>query len=89
MNKINEIQQLIISKGFRLLFLPPYSPQLNPIEEVFSKWKEFIKSKNSRTSEELVDYIHQTKNFITIEEFGNYFSHMKSFILRALRREEY
>ena len=32
----------------RINFLPAYSPQLNPIEEVFSKWKHIIKARNSK-----------------------------------------
>ena len=38
-----KIKALIIAKGHHFDCLPPYSPFLNPIEELFSKWKSFIK----------------------------------------------
>ena len=47
-------KSLITSAGHRYMFLPPYTPQLNPIEEVFSKWKTLIKSRNSQNIEDLM-----------------------------------
>lgn len=47
------IAQLIEPKGHVLRFLPPYSPQLNPIEEAFSVWKNSIRSANCMNSENL------------------------------------
>ena len=41
---LEDIKQLINSVGALLLFLPPYSPDLNPIEQCFSKVKYFLKS---------------------------------------------
>jgi transposase len=46
-HRMTVINELIESHGHRVLFLPPYSPQLNPIEEVFSKWKGIVKDSNS------------------------------------------
>ena len=55
-HKGNALQMSISNTEHELIFLPPYSPQLNPIEEMFSKWKCLIKKCNSNT---LKDYLHQ------------------------------
>ena len=52
-HKSSSISELVESKGHSVCFLPPISPQLNPIEEVFFPWKSFIKSQNSKNYEEL------------------------------------
>jgi len=40
-----------IAKGAHLLFLPPYSPDLNPIEQVFAKLKHLMRDAETRTTE--------------------------------------
>lgn len=46
------VRNAIRSVGARLLFLPPYSPDLNPIEQVFAKLKHFMRKAAERTAEE-------------------------------------
>ena len=41
-------------EGFRVLYLPAYSPFLNPIENAFSKWKNFVNRNRSECREELI-----------------------------------
>jgi transposase len=41
----DRIEQMCLDKGIRLLYLPPYSPDLNPIEEFFAELKAFIRRK--------------------------------------------
>ena len=48
-HKGSDMKNLIKSEGHNFLFLPPYSPQINPIEELFSKWKGLLKSGNPNT----------------------------------------
>ncbi len=45
------MRELIRSVGARLLFLPPYSPDLNPIEQVFAKLKALLRKANTRSVE--------------------------------------
>ena len=49
------IKELIESVGAEIRYLPPYSPDLNPIEMAFSKLKSFMKKKAPRTFEVLQD----------------------------------
>ena len=44
-------RKLLRAAGLRLFFLPPYAPDLNPIEEMFSKLKRLLQKANERTAE--------------------------------------
>src|SRR6516162_8122890 len=48
-HKSTQTLQLIEQVGAQVLFLPPYSPDLNPIEKMWSKLKEFLRSKEARS----------------------------------------
>ncbi|MBR0684366.1 IS630 family transposase [Bradyrhizobium manausense] len=67
--------RLIASAGARLLFLPPYSPDLNPIEMAFAKLKELLRQAQARTVDALWDLIGRTLNLFTPEECANYIRH--------------
>jgi transposase len=61
--------------GARILFLPPYSPDLNPIEMAFAKFKELLRQAQARTVESLWGLIGRTLNLFTPEECANYVRH--------------
>ena len=50
-HKSDEARDMIEAAGASLLFLPPYSPDLNPIEQVFAKLKHFMRKSAERTVE--------------------------------------
>ena len=52
-HKGDEIRQMIEAAGCELWLLPPYSPDFNPIEKMWSKVKEFLRSTKARCTEEL------------------------------------
>jgi len=56
-HKNSETVGLIEQRGARVLFLPPYSPDLNPIEKMWSKVKECLRSAKARTQEALLSAI--------------------------------
>ena len=56
-HKGQRIRKLIEDRGCQLLYLPPYSPDLNPIEEAFSKVKRLLRVTGARTKEALVEAI--------------------------------
>ena len=45
----SRVRRLLRAAGIKLFFLPPYSPDLNPIEQVFSKLKRLLRRANERT----------------------------------------
>ena len=50
-HKGSRVRQMLRKAGIKLFFLPPYSPDLNPIEEMFSKLKRLLRKCNERTVE--------------------------------------
>ena len=67
--------RLIAAAGARLLFLPPYSLDLNPIEMAFAKFKELLRQAQARTVDALWELIGRTLNLFTPEECTNYVRH--------------
>lgn len=71
-HKADAIRTAIRSAGARLLFLPPYSPDLNPIEQVFSKLKHTLRKHMGRTVEAVEHAIAQVLPEISQTECKNY-----------------
>jgi transposase len=67
-------ETVIRDKGAWLLFLPPYSPDLNPIEMAFSKLKAHLRAKAARTIDELWKVIGNICTLFSPEECSNYFT---------------
>ena len=55
-----------------MFFLPPYSPDLNPIEQAFAKLKTLIRKEDARTAEGLCKAAGRVLNTITPAECSNY-----------------
>ena len=67
------VQTAIESAGAELRFLPPYSPDLNPIEQVFAKLKTLLRKAAERTVEATWRRIGQLLDHFSAEECANYF----------------
>jgi len=65
--------QILRDRGAWFLFLPPYSPDLNPIEMAFSKLKTLIRKEAARTYEDLWNAVGHVCNLFTDEECFNFF----------------
>ena len=72
-HKSERAERLIRSRGAWLLFLPPYSPDLNPIEMAFSKLKAHLRATAARTIDHLWQAIGDICSLFTPEECTNYF----------------
>jgi transposase len=51
--KVDGVRQALAAAGASLLYLPPYSPDLNPIEQLFAKLKALLRKAAARTKDEL------------------------------------
>jgi transposase len=69
------VRALIEARGCRVLFLPAYSPDFNPIEEAFSKLKAFLRRAEARTREALEDAIRTALVAITAQDAKGWFAH--------------
>ncbi len=73
-HKSKAVRQAIRSAGAKLFFLPKYSPDLNPIEQVFSKLKHLLRKAAARTTDTVCAAIGQLLDTYTPQECKNYFN---------------
>jgi len=72
-HKGSEIRELIESVGAELWFLPPYSPDLNPIEKMWSKVKAILRKIKARTEKELIAAIAAALEQVTASDCAGWF----------------
>jgi transposase len=73
-HKVTGVREAIESAGASLVYLPPYSPDLNPIEKAFSKLKAILRRAAARTLEDLWATIASALTAFEPEECRNYFT---------------
>jgi transposase len=69
------IRELIEGRGCELRYLPPYSPDLNPIEEAFSKVKGMLRRAEARGREALIEAMGKALRAVTSRDAGGFFAH--------------
>jgi transposase len=74
-HKPQRVRELIEARGAEVLFLPSYSPDLNPIEEAFSKIKGIVRKLAARTHEALSEAIAEALSAITPADVAGWFTH--------------
>jgi transposase len=74
-HKGDKVKELIEEHGCHLIYLPPYSPDFNPIEEAFAKIKGLVRKSEARSREALVDAIGKGISMVTAEDARGFFAH--------------
>ena len=74
-HKVAGVREAIEAAGARLVYLPPYSPDLNPIEQVFAKLRRLLQSAAARTVADLWRTIGQVVDCFSPTECTNYLRH--------------
>ena len=74
-HKGQRARELIEQRGCELIYLPPYSPDFNPIEEAFSKIKGLLRKAEARSREALVEAMGTTISAVTPGDAKGYFQH--------------
>jgi putative transposase len=74
-HKDKPVRQAIRQVGAKLLFLPKYLPDLNPIEQLFAKLKHRLRAAQQRTRDALSDAVAEILTTITPQECSNYLKH--------------
>ena len=74
-HKSTEVDRLVESVGARVMRLPPYSPDFNPIEMAFSKVKSMLRKEAARTVDTLIDAIGRSLSSVTPSDAINYVRH--------------
>jgi transposase len=73
-HKAAGIRETIEAVGAKLRYLPPYSPDFNPIENAFSKLKAFLRARAERTIDALWDAVGEIVTLFSPSECANYFA---------------
>ena len=74
-HKAKAVRAAIRGAGAKLLFLPKYSPDLNPIEKLFAKLKHHLRKAQARSVDAVGQTIGQILATVTPQECSNYFAH--------------
>ena len=72
-HKVSGVEEAIRATGATLLYLPPYSPDLNPIEKAWAKIKQYLRSTRARTKENLDQAITEAISLITADNAQAWF----------------
>lgn len=83
-----DLIELIRNHGHYAVHLPPYSPFLNPVEELFNQWKHLIKVGQPTNEDELYALVHTSSDEINAEHCRRYVDHMESYLADCLQRNE-
>jgi transposase len=74
-HKVKGVREAVESAGARLLYLPPYSPDLSPIEPMWSKVKQSLRSLAARTVDALQEAVTAALNSVTATDCEGFFRH--------------
>jgi transposase len=74
-HKVKGVRELIQARGAEVLYLPPYSPDLNPIEKAWAKIKQYLRSTRARSKEDLDQAITEALSLITADNAQAWFRH--------------
>jgi transposase len=74
-HKPARVRELIEERGCELIYLPAYSPDLNPIEEAFSKLKDMLRRAGARTKEALLEVLSEALSAVSSRDARGYFEH--------------
>jgi transposase len=74
-HKGERVRELIEGKGCELIYLPPYSPDYNPIEQAFSKIKSYLRAACARSQKTLMDLIGEALSTISAKDTKGFFEH--------------
>ncbi|MEJ7842616.1 MAG: transposase [Rubrobacter sp.] len=74
-HKGGRVKEIVEGRGCELVYLPPYSPDLNPIEEAFAKLKALLRKAEARTHEALVEAMGRALDAVTGKDARGFFEH--------------
>ena len=76
---LSSIKELLESKNIEAVYLPPYTPELNPVELVFNVVKQQVEKHQPETYEELESAVKKVLNTLHEKDMTRYFSHCSEY----------
>jgi transposase len=74
-HKGGRVKEIVQARGCELLYLPPYSPDFNPIEQAFSKIKGLLQRAGARTRESLIEAMSLVLEAVSAQDAQGFFGH--------------
>ena len=74
-HKGGRVREIVEGRGCELIYLPPYSPDFNPIEQAFSKVKALMRRTEARTREALIEAMGRALSAVTARDARGFFEH--------------
>ena len=74
-HKGGRVRELIEGRSCQLMYLPPYSPDFNPIEEAFAKIKGILRRAEARSREALIEVIGRAISAVSAQDAMGFFEH--------------
>jgi transposase len=74
-HKGGRVKEIVEGRGCELIYLPPYSPDFNPIEQVFSKVKGLLRKTQARTREALIEAMGRALDAVTVRDIRGFYWH--------------
>lgn len=74
-HKGGRVKEIVEAKGCELVYLAPYSPEFNPIEQAFSKVKGLMRKAEARTREALIEAMGRALDRVTVRDARGFFAH--------------
>ena len=74
-HKGGRVKEIVEGRGCELMYLPPYSPDFNPIEQAFSKVKGLLRKTQARTREALIEAMGRALDAVTVRDVRGFFWH--------------
>uniref|UniRef100_A0A158P4D1 Tc1-like transposase DDE domain-containing protein n=1 Tax=Tetranychus urticae TaxID=32264 RepID=A0A158P4D1_TETUR len=81
------VNELFATESHQLLFLPPYSPFLNPIENLFNQLKHWVKKFRPSSADDVFRGVELASDIITANDCQKYFDHMMKYIPKCVQEE--
>ena len=85
-HKTQEVRALIETRGHNVLYLPPYSPFLDPIEDLFNEWKGIVRRREPTNEQQLYEAIHSSSEEISSDHCRNHIKNMERYIKLSLHK---
>ena len=81
-HKVSGVREIIEKTGANIVYLPPYHPDLNPIELAWNKMKQHLRKQRPRTSEALYNAYSEALKCITQRDAGRFIDHAMAFLTK-------
>lgn len=74
-HKGGRVKEIVEARGCEIVYLPPYSPDFNPIEQAFSKIKGLLRKAQARSREALIEAMGQALDAVSTRDVRRFFKH--------------